>query len=163
MASYISKEDRDISNEDRDEIKSIITKETNKLNECVIEWYKKNLEPKDLQEFEGCCNEEEIELLIKCYTIFSKHYNGNILESVDKDVIKACIAYYYNVGVFENYIHEMLGEKYLKIVKEEDSKAQNNKIFTDNNDNIYGYYWIKSDDKEDFIEVEEISDEDDEK
>jgi hypothetical protein len=56
--------------------------------------------------------------------------------------------------VFENYMYEFIGKKYLKIVKEEPSE-KNNKIFTDNNDNIYAYYWNKYDDEEDYIEVED--------
>ena len=62
MSSFISNEN----------IKSSITEETYKLNKCVKEWYKTNLESDDLQEFQGCCNEDEINLLIRCYNIFSE-------------------------------------------------------------------------------------------
>jgi hypothetical protein len=142
MTSFINNED----------IKSIIREETKELNLCVIKWYKKNFYPDDLKEFEGCCNEDEINLLIESYKIFSEKNN---LKSLDKDAIKALLAYYYNLVVFENYIYEFIGEKYLKIVKEENSTVPNNKIFTDNDDNIYAYYWNKYDDKEKYIEVED--------
>jgi hypothetical protein len=142
MSSFISNEN----------IKSSITEETYKLNKCVKEWYKTNLESDDLQEFQGCCNEDEINLLIRCYNIFSEKKK---LESLDKDFIRALVAYYYNLIVFENYMHEFIGEKYLKIVDEYPSKVPNNKIFTDNNDNIYAYYWNKYDNEENYIEVKD--------
>lgn len=136
-----------------EEIKSSIIEETAQLNSCLTEWYH-NVFPDDLDEFKGCCNEDEINLLITCYMIYSEH-NSELLESLDKHFIKALVAYYYMIVVFENYIYNYIDEKYLRIVKEEDSQVPNNKIFTDNDDNIYAYYWTKWDKDEKYIEVKD--------
>lgn len=134
-------------------IKLAIIKETEELNACVIQWYL-DFFPDDLNEFTGCCNEDEINLLIRCYMIYREH-NSESLESVDKDFIKALVAYYYMIVVFENYIYNFIGKKYLRIVKEEDSRVPNNKIFTGNDDNIYMYLWTKYDKDDKYIEVED--------
>ena len=126
-----------------EKIRSAVIEETEQLNACVIQWYR-DFFPDDLHEFTGCCNEDEINLLITCYMIYSEH-NSELLESLDKHFIKALVAYYYMIVVFENYIYNFIDKKYLKIVKEEDSQVPNNKIFTDNDDNIYAYYWTKWD------------------
>ena len=54
-----------------EQIKLSITEETKKLNKCITEWYRKNF-PNDLDDFKGCCDEDEINLLVKCYNIFSE-------------------------------------------------------------------------------------------
>jgi hypothetical protein len=146
MSSFISNEE---------ELSISIMEETNKLNKCIQEWYEKFLEPNDLSDFKGCCDKDEINLLIRCYNIFSENNN---LQSLDKDVVKALVAYYYIIQVLENNITGFIDEKYLRIVKEEPSKVPNNKIFTDNAMNIYAYYWNKYDDEEKYIEVHDTVD-----
>lgn len=135
-------------------ITEAITKKTKELNECITEWYRKNF-PDDIVDFKGCCDEDEIKLLIKCYNIFSKKYN---LQVLDNDVIKALLMYYYIVVVFENYVHHFIDKKYLKIVNEEKSddvrKPPNLYFFTDNDDNIYTHYRTKYDDIDPYSEIE---------
>lgn len=134
------------------QIKLSITEETKKLNKCITEWYRKNF-PDDLVDFKGCCDKDEINLLITCYNIFSENEN---LQVLDYHVIKALIMYYYIVVVFEDYVHRFIDKKYLKIVNEEksvDARKPNLYLFTDNDSNIYTYYWTKYDD-EPYIEIE---------
>ena len=131
-----------------------IMRESKILNNCLEEWYKINLDPDDIKDFEGCCNEDEMNLLLRCYNIFSENTN---LRSFDNDVVKSLVAYYYMLTVFESYLYEFIGKKYLRIVDEEPSEVPNNKIFTDNNGNKWAYYWNKYDDDEDYIEVENMS------
>jgi hypothetical protein len=92
------------------QIKLSIKEETEKINKCILEVYNKNF-PKDLLEFEACCNVNEIKLLIKCYKIFSENKN---LQVLDYDFIKALIMYYYNITVLEYYIHTYIDESCLK-------------------------------------------------
>ena len=140
-----------VSNE---QIKLSITEKTTEINKCITEWYRKNF-PDDLVDFKGCCDEDEINLLIKCYNIFSKKYN---LQVLDYDFIKALIMYYYIVVVFENYVHNFIDKKYLKIVNEEKSddvrKPPNLYFFTDNDYNIYTHYRTKYDDIDPYSEIE---------
>jgi len=148
MASFIN--NKEIQNE---KIKSLIIKETKILNNCVEEWYEINLEPHDKADFTGCCNEDEINLLIKCYNIFSKN---NDLQSLDTNAVKALIAYYYMLVVFEYYMNRYIGIQYLKIVKEqqpEDPKDQKDRYFQDNDDNVYAYFYEEGDDTKNYIEV----------
>jgi hypothetical protein len=91
------------------QIKLSITEETEKINKCIIELYNKNF-PDDLLEFKACCDEDEIKRLIKCYNIFSKNKN---LQVLDNDFIKALIMYYYNITVLEYYIHTYIDESCL--------------------------------------------------
>jgi hypothetical protein len=94
--------------------------------------------------------------LIRCYNIFSKN---NDLQSLDNDGVKALVAYYYIIVVFENYMYDFIGKKYLRIVHEEKSENPRNPnlyLLTANNDNIYAYYWTKYDD-EPYIEIEDQS------
>ena len=135
-----------------EQIKLLITKETEKLNKCIRKWYDIYL-PNDLEHFKGCCDKDEINLLIKCYNIFSENKK---LQFLDYDVIKALLMYYYIVVVFENDINYFIDKKYLKIVDEEKSnnvKTPNLYFFTDNDDNEYTYYWTN--DVEPYIEIED--------
>jgi hypothetical protein len=147
MASFIS------SNNNNEKIKSLIMKETKILNNCVENWYKRHLEEADKQDFTGCCNEDEINLLIKCYNIFSEN---NDLQSLDTNAVKALIAYYYMLVVFEYYMNRYIGIQYLKIVKEQqpkDPKDQKDRYFQDNDNNVYAYFYEEGDDKKNYIEV----------
>jgi len=148
MASFIN--NKEIKNE---KIKSLIIKETKILNNCVENWYKRHLEEDDKQDFTDCCNEDEINLLIKCYNIFSKN---NDLQSLDTNAVKALIAYYYMLVVFEYYMNRYIGIQYLKIVKEQqpkDPKDQKDRYFQDNDNNVYAYFYEEGDDTENYIKV----------
>jgi len=138
-----------------EQIKLLITEETKKLNKCITEWYRKNF-PGDLVDFKGCCDEDEINLLIVCYNIFSENKN---LQALDYDFIKALLMYYYIVVVFEDYVHRFIDKKYLKIVNEEQSndarKPSNLYFFTDNDANIYTHYRTKYDDIDPYSEIED--------
>jgi hypothetical protein len=150
MASFIS------SNNNNEKIKSLIIKETKILNNCIENWYKRYLEEDDKQDFTGCCNEDEINLLIKCYNIFSEN---NDLQSLDTNAVKALIAYYYMLVVFEYYMNRYIGIQYLKIVKEQqpedpkDPKDSKDRYFQDNDDNVYAYFYEEGDDTENYIKV----------
>jgi hypothetical protein len=136
-----------------EQIKLSITEETEKINKCVKKWYNTNF-PDNLDEFKGCCDKDEKNVLIKCYNIFSKNKN---LQVLDDDVIKSLVMYYYIVVVFEDYVHRFIDKKYLKIVKEEkcdDVKRQNLYFLTDNDDNIYTHYRTKYDDTDVYSEIE---------
>jgi hypothetical protein len=135
-----------------EQIKLLITKVTETLNKCIRNWYIYTI-PTDLEHFKGCCDKDEINLLIKCYNIFSENKK---LQFLDYDAIKALVMYYYIVVVFENYVTNFIDKKYLKIVDEEKSnnvKTPNLYFFTDNDDNEYAYYWTN--DVEPYIEIED--------
>ena len=96
------------------------------LNQCIEHWYQENfpenLEEDKLNEYKGCCDDKEIDLLVECYHIFSnkgkpENVKKNKKQSLDKDFIKALIAYYYYMMVLEHYIFIFIDEKYLKIDK----------------------------------------------
>lgn len=57
------------------EIKTEIVKANESLNKCIEDWYIKhfpeNLEHGKLNEYKGCCDDTEINLLVECYHIFS--------------------------------------------------------------------------------------------
>ena len=123
-------------------IKLCIIEKTNKLNKSITEWYNTNY-PEDLIEFTGCCDKDEINLLTKCYNIFSKNKN---VQNINDDIIRALLMYYYIVIVFEDYVHRYIDEKYVKIVYEDkysDSQKPNMYLFTDNNGNTYTYHWSR--------------------
>lgn len=124
MANF--NKDREIKNDE--EIELLIKEESEKLNECFQTWYKENF-PDELEkkEFVGCCNEDELNLLVKCYNIFSKN---NELTHIDKDFIKALLVYYYNIVVLENYVHNYLDEKYESINEETEDIKDINKYFS---------------------------------
>lgn len=131
MSQFVSDND--------EQIKSSITEVTKKLNECITKWYPKIFPEDDLADFKGCCNEDEINLLVTCYNIFSKNKN---LQSPDYDFINALLMYYYNVVVLEYYVHPSIHiypsiNKYLKIVNEKFNKLQGRIVFTDNYDDKY--------------------------
>lgn len=118
-------------------IKLSITEVTEKLNECITEWYTKNFPEVDLGDFTGCCNEDEINLLVECYNIFSENKN---LQSPDYDFINALLIYYYNLVVLEYYVNYSISlsiDKYLKIVDEKKNNLLNRTIFIDNYGNKY--------------------------
>lgn len=141
---------------------SSIREETDKLNDCIKKWYKEIL-PKSLNEFNGCCNEAEKNLLMECYNIFSENNN---LQSLDEDFVKALIAYYYIIVVFDYDVHSYIDQKYVKMVKiiklseveNIKKKRVNGKekirvngkwiyytdymmLFRDNENDFYVYYW----------------------
>jgi hypothetical protein len=139
-----------------EQLRLSIMEETEKINECITEWYNTNF-PDDLDEFKGCCDEDEINVLIKCYKIFSENKNSQFL---DYDIINALLMYYYVTVIFEDYVNQYIDEKYLKIVSEEKSKNPRNPnlyLLIDNNNNIYTYYWTKYDDEDPYpyIEIED--------
>jgi len=149
MSSFINDE----------EIKKSLMSEIIPFNKCIEEYYKEKLFEDDLKDFQPCCNEDEINLLIRCYKIFSENKHS---QSLDIDFIRALLAYYYMLIVFENYIHDLAGNKYLKIVDEidiprklNDGRIQENKAFRDNKDNDYVYYWTEYHYKDNYIEVQD--------
>lgn len=122
-----------------------IKQETEKLNKCITEWYNETF-PDDLDDFKGCCDTNEINILVKCYNIFSKNNN---LQSLDYDFIKALLMYYYVIVVFEYYVDNLIVNKYLKIVSETKSSNPREKdvyYFKDNDGNTYTYNWNRRDD-----------------
>jgi len=150
MASFISNNNEKIKYE---EIKLLIMKETKILNDCFKKWSERHLEEHEKLDFTGCCNEDEINLLIKCYNIFSEN---NDLQSLDTNAVKALIAYYYMLVVFENYIIDFISIQYLEIVKEQkpkEPKDSKDRYFQDNNDNVYAYFYEEGDDTENYIKV----------
>jgi hypothetical protein len=58
------------SHEFSEKIKNSIKQTVNYLNICIEGWFTKN-NLKNLINFESCCTENEIQILIDCYTIFS--------------------------------------------------------------------------------------------
>ena len=106
------------------EIKTEIVKVNESLNQCIEDWYIKhfpeNLEHGKLNEYKGCCDDTEINLLVECYYIFSnkgkpENSKKNKKQTLDKDFIIALIAYYYYMMVLEHYSFIFMDEKYLKI------------------------------------------------
>lgn len=136
------------------EIKLSIIEETKKLNECILKYYNEAFPPEDLKDFKHCCDEDELNLLIECYNIFSEK---NKLQSLDKDFIKALIAYYYIIQVLEYYVPQYMDEKYLKIDNEKPSIWSPDKtIFKDSSGREFVETKNKNDNNKDFIEVEYI-------
>ncbi len=95
-------------------IKTMIIGESINLNECIKKWYNKHI-PDDLEEFTGCCNEDETNMLIKCYNIIREKSK---LDYNKRDIIQGLVAYYYNAMILENYVQRYSDEKYLKIVND---------------------------------------------
>lgn len=156
---------------DENEIKEQIKEANKSLNDCMIQWYKdnfpENLEHGKLNEYIGCCDDTEMNLLVECYNIFSnkgkpENVKKNKKYAVDKDFIRALVAYYYYMMVLENYIFNFIDEKYLKIdrirkitdyihdIPDDTSVIRNvngyrirvNKdsmILTDNDNNVYDF------------------------
>jgi hypothetical protein len=109
---------------DENEIKEQIKEANKPLNDSITQWYTdnfpENLEDGKLNEYKGCCDDTEMNLLVECYHIFSnkgkpKNVKKNKKQSLDNDFIKALVAYYYYMMVLENYIFNFIDEKYLKI------------------------------------------------
>ena len=157
---------------DENEIKEQIKEANKSLNDCITQWYKdnfpENLEHGKLNEYIGCCDDTEMNLLVECYHIFSnkgkpENVKKNKKYAVDKEFIKALVAYYYYMMVLENYIFYFIDEKYLKInrirkitdynihdIPDDTSVIRNvlgykirvNKdsmILTDNDNNVYNF------------------------
>lgn len=120
-----------------EKLKLLIIEETEKLNECINEWYVKHFPNYLENDFKACCDEGEVKLLIECCNIFTLNNN---LQSDDTDVVKALLVYYYNLGVLEHYVSKFIGKKYMYIEKEEPSGQRGNINFTDNYGNIYSYF-----------------------
>jgi hypothetical protein len=75
---------------------------------------------------------------------------------LDTNAVKALIAYYYMLEVFENYMHNFIVKQYLKIVTEQqpkDPKDQKDRYFQDNDNNVYAYFYEEGDDTKNYIEV----------
>ena len=111
---------------DDTELKIEINEQNKPLNQCIERWYEENfpenLKDDKLNEYKGCCDDEEINLLVECYHIFSnkgkpENVKKNKKQTLDKDFIKALIAYYYYMMVLEHYSFIFMDEKYLKIDK----------------------------------------------
>lgn len=111
---------------DENELITEFVKTNESLNKCIEDWYQdnfpENLKDDKLNEYKGCCDDTEMNLLVECYHIFSnkgkpENSKKNKKQSLDKDFIKALIAYYYYMMVLEHYIFIFIDEKYLKIDK----------------------------------------------
>jgi hypothetical protein len=143
-----------------------IVDETSKLNKCIQNFLN---DDNDIKDFTPCCNKYEINLLVYCYNIFFPNTS-----SVDMDFIKALIAYYYNLIVFEYYFSDFIEDKYLKIVTEItenvnlvpgtgeiDTNKNNFKLVTNNYEMYTHKYDKKYDDEnnplnDNFLKVEDV-------
>lgn len=105
-------------------IQKVIVDETDKLNACVLKFLKDNEYEDEEEDFTPCCNAYEQKMLIDCYNIFFPNPT-NVVVDVDMDFIKALIAYYYNLSVFEHYFSEFANEKYLRVTREVSAKDLN--------------------------------------
>ena len=160
-----------INMSDENEIKEQIKETNDELNQCIERWYQdnfpENLEHGKLNEYKGCCDDTEMNLLVECYHIFSnkgkpENVKKNKKQTLDKDFIRALVAYYYYMMVLENYIFNFIDKKYLKIheitkikdyihdIPDDTSVIRNvlgyrirvNKdsmILTDNDNNVYDF------------------------
>ncbi len=88
-----------------EEIKDYIKFMVNILNDCITKYYKILFPDElDMGEFEKCCNEEELDILEKCYNRYKE--NDNITNDGQTNIfsiLKAIIIYYYYIQVLEYY------------------------------------------------------------
>ena len=82
------------------------------INKCTLEWYARIMPDGYDVEFTGCCDEDEINIIIECYEIFLKNHsyvNKNV--ALKNTALKAIIAYYYSTQVFEHGVDPLPTKK----------------------------------------------------
>ena len=142
----------------KENLKQMINENVTIFNTCIKNWYIKNFSDKlEKGEFIGCCNDEELELLIECYNIISS--KKKLTTTIDEKLVEAIIAYYYEVQVLEYYVQGSKDEKYINIVNEGKKKINNGVvfIFKDDNGNYYTCSFGDMIKNEDYIKVKNIN------
>jgi hypothetical protein len=135
-----------------EELKTIIQNTIKEINKCIVNWFRRELRYQ-IKNFNGCCKENELQLLVDCYNIFSKNTDST---SLNHDFLIALIKFYYIHHVFDYDIHSFVDEKFLQIIGENKSPLDKKNIyFTDNMGDGYIYYWSPEDSHKKYIEIED--------